>query len=185
MTWMHALGFGLAFLAVVVFAAVFNRFIRGRNRVREAWSGIDVQLKRRHDLIPRLVDCVKGYREHERGILEKVSSSRSDAIRAQGVEQTGKAETELARNLRDLVAVAEGYPDLKANQTFRQLSGTLVELEDQLQYARRYYNGAVRDFNTLVESFPSSLVARLAGFHAQPFFSIENALERQAPEVNV
>jgi LemA protein len=185
MNVMPVAGLGVAILVLAGFATLFNRFIRSRNRVREAWSGIDVQLKRRHDLVSRLVECVKGYREHERGVLEQVSHARSDAIQARGVEQTGQAETELARNLRHLVAVAEAYPDLKASESFRQLSGALVELEDQLQYARRYYNGAVRDFNTLVESFPSNLVAWLAGFRVQPFFSIESATERQAPEVTL
>lgn len=177
---------GIGAAAVLIwFAATFNRFIRRRNRLREAWSGIDVQLKRRHDLTPRLVECVKGYREHERSVLENVAHARSRAMQAQGVEQAGQAETGLAQNLRNLIALGEAYPALQADQTFRQLSVSLVELEDQLQYARRYYNGAVREFNTLVESFPSSLVARLAGFAVQPFFSIESAVERQAPGVQL
>jgi LemA protein len=175
----------LAVLAVAIFAALFNRFIRARNRVREAWSGIDVQLKRRHDLAPRLVDCVKAYRDHERAVLEKVSTSRTDALNASGVDQVSQAENALGRNLRDLVAVAEAYPDLKASQSFQQLSRALIDLEDQLQYARRYYNGAVREFNILVESFPSSLVARLAGFRSEPFFSIDITLERQAPGITL
>ncbi len=170
----------LAWLAVT-----FNRFIRGRNQLREAWSGVDVQLKRRHDLTPRLVECVKGYRDHERAVLENVTSARSSAMQAQGVEQAGLAETALGQNLRSLLAVSEAYPDLKANSTFQQLSTALVELEDQLQYARRYYNGAVRDFNIQVESFPSGLVARAFGFTAQPFFSIESVAERQAPGVTL
>jgi LemA protein len=185
MTWMSCAGIGVAALPFLWFAATFNRFIRARNQVREAWSGIDVQLKRRHDLAPRLVECVKGYRDHERGVLEKVSDSRSDALRARGVAQVEQAESALTSNLRDLLAVAEAYPDLKASQTFLQLSQALIGLEDQLQYARRYYNGAVRDFNTLVESFPAVLAARLAGFHTQPFFSIDNAVERQTPGVTL
>lgn len=175
----------LAVLAVAAFVALFNRFVRSRNRVREAWSGIDVQLKRRHDLAPRLVDCVRAYRDHERAALERVSIARADALAANGVDQVSRAENALGRNLRDLVAVAEAYPDLKASQSFQQLSMALIDLEDQLQYARRYYNGAVRDFNILVESFPSSLVAQLAGFRAEPFFSLDITLERQAPGVQL
>ena len=186
MTWKMTVGIAAPAAALAIgLAAVFNRFIRGRNQVREAWSGIDVQLKRRHDLAPRLVECVKGYRDHERDVLENVTAARSRAVRAQGVEEAGQAETALEQNLHSLLAVAEAYPDLKANQTFQQLSAALIELEDQLQYARRYYNGAVRDFNIRVESFPSGLVARLFGFTSQPFFSIESAGERQAPGVRL
>jgi LemA protein len=185
MTRMAAVGIALAAILLIWLAAAFNRFIRARNQLREAWSGIDVQLKRRHDLVPRLLACVKGYRDHERAVLENVTAARSQAVQAQGVEQTGRAETALAQNLRSLIAVAEAYPDLKADQSFRQLSTALVELEDQLQYARRYYNGAVRDFNILTETFPGVLAARLFGFSAQPFFSLESAVERQAPGVQL
>jgi LemA protein len=185
MTSMMVIGIAAGAALLIWLAATFNRFIRGRNQMREAWSGIDVQLKRRHDLAPRLVECVKGYRDYERGILENVTTARSRAVQAQGVEQTGQAETALAQNLRSLIVLAEAYPGLKADQSFQQLSTTLIELEDQLQYARRYYNGAVRDFNTLAESFPSVIVARLFGFKTQPFFSIESAVERQAPGVNL
>ena len=184
-TWLPYAGIGVAIVALAWFAATFNRFVRGRNRLREAWSGIDVQLKRRHDLVPRLIECVRAYRDHERSVLENVTAARSRAMSAQGVEQAGQAETTLAQNLRALVAIGEAYPDLKANQTFQQLSVALIEVEDQIQYARRYYNGAVRDFNTLVESFPSAVVARLSGFASQPFFSIESAVERQGPEVRL
>lgn len=166
-------------------AVVFNRFIRGRNQLREAWSGIDVQLKRRHDLVPHLVNCVKGYRAHESTVMENVALARSRAEQAAGVEQTGLAETGLTRQLRSLLAVAEAYPDLKANLTFQQLSAALIEIEDQLQFSRRYYNGAARDFNILVESFPSLLVARLFRFQAEPFFSLESVSEGQAPGVSL
>lgn len=176
---------GGAIVAVLLIglALTFNRFIRGRNQLREAWSGIDVQLKRRHDLVPRLVECVKGYRAHESSVLENLTAARVQAEMAAGVEQTGQAETGLTRHLRTLLAVAESYPDLKANQTFQQLSAALIEVEDQLQYSRRYYNGAARDFNTLAESFPSLVVARMFGFSTQPFFSLETASEGQTPVV--
>lgn len=179
------IGMAAAAALLIWLGVTFNRFIRGRNQLREAWSGIDVQLKRRHDLAPRLVACVKGYRDHERAVLENVTAARTLAVQAQGVVQAGQAETALGQNLRSLLAVAEAYPDLKASQTFQQLSTALIELEDQLQYARRYYNGAVRDFNIRVESFPSGLAGRLFGFKAEPFFSIESAGERQAPGVTL
>ena len=161
----------------------FNRLISLRNRLREAWSGIDVQLKRRHDLVPELVACVQAYRGHERRVLEEVTAARTRALAAEGVAQTGTAENGLTQGLRTLVAVVESYPELKADQGFRRLNDALVETEDQLQYARRYYNGMVRDLNILVESFPSRLVAIVFGFRAEPFFAVESAIERQTPEV--
>ena len=179
------IGVGVAATVAVWVGATFNRFIGFRNRLREAWSGIDVQLKRRHDLVPSLVECVRGYRDHERTLLENVTQARSRAVSAQGVAQAGEAETGLARQLRSLFAVAEAYPDLKADQNFRQLSANLVEIEDQLQYARRYYNGVARDFNILAESFPSRLVAALFGFKPAGFFEIESVTERQTPEVRM
>jgi len=163
----------------------FNRFVRQRNLLREAWSGIDVQLKRRHDLVPALVECVQGYRVHERSVLEHMAEVRSQAQSAQGTTQTSDAENTLSQSLRSLFALAEAYPDLKADQSFRQLGDNLVAIEEQLQYARRYYNGVVRDFNTRVESFPSQIVAMLFGFQSAEFFEVESALERNAPEVRV
>lgn len=175
---------GAVLLAVCGWLAVaFNRLVGQRNRLREAWSGIDVQLKRRHTLVPSLVECVKGYRAHERGVFEAVAAQRATAQAASGAEAAGAAESGLSRQLRTLFALAEAYPELKADAQFRQLSASLVEIEDQLQYARRYYNGSVRDYNTLVESFPGLIPARLFGFRPAPFFEIENAIERQAPEV--
>lgn len=179
-------------LAIIIPAAVaawvgytFNRFIRQRNQVGEAWSGVDVQLKRRHDLVPMLVDCVKGYRGHEASLLERLTQVRAQAEAARTVPDTGAAEKSLATTLRSVMAVAEAYPDLKASQTFLNLSTALVEVEDQIQYARRYYNGTVRDNNILVESFPSGLVARLFGFRAAEFFEVESAIERQVVEVKL
>ena len=176
---------GLMALVLLWFGLAFNRLVRSKNRLKEAWSGIDVQLKRRHDLVPVLVSCVKGYQTHERTLLENLTLARSQAVAAQGIEQAGVAENGLARSLRSVIAVAEAYPELKANQTFQQLSINLVEIEDQLQYARRYYNGSVRDYNILVESFPSLLAARLFGFAGASYFEIESAVERLAPEVKL
>lgn len=163
----------------------FNKLVRQRNRLREAWSGMDVQLKRRHDLVPNLVECVKGYRSHEQRVLEDVTQARSRAQAAQGISGTGTAENELTRNLRSLFAVAEAYPELKATENFQRLSASLVEIEDNIQYARRYYNGTVRDFNTMVQSFPGIVFARLFHFEPAEFFEIETATERLAPTVNL
>lgn len=177
---------GVVFLALVVWAIfTFNAFVRERNLIDEAWSGIDVQLKRRHDLIPNLVEAVRGYMQHERGLLDEVSNSRERALGAQSVAQAGQAEGELTRTLRSLFAVAEAYPDLKASQNFLDLQDELSQIEDQLQLARRYYNGTVRDFNIRVQSFPSGLVARGFGFQAREFFEIEEPAEREVPQVRV
>jgi LemA protein len=181
-----------AYIAAVPVAVValwflwsFNRFVRQRNSLREAWSGIDVQLKRRHDLVPSLVECVKGYRAHERSLLERLTEVRSIAQSAQGVPETTSAENALSQSLCTLLAVAEAYPDLKGDQSFRQLSESLVVVEEQIQYARRYYNGVVQDYNTRVESCPSRIVAKLLGFPAAGFFEVELALERKASEVQL
>lgn len=166
-------------------ALVFNRLVRGRNQLREAWSGVDVQLKRRHDLVPELVECVRGYSAYERTVLDEVTQARGQALSAQGAAQASEAEGGLANRLRSLFAVAEAYPDLKANQSFQNLHANLVDIEDQLQYARRYYNGTVRDYNTLVESFPSQIVAHFFRFKSAPFFEIESAVEREPREVRL
>ena len=163
----------------------FNRFIRQRNLTREAWSGVDVQLKRRHDLVPRLVECVKGYKGYEASLLENLTTARASAQAAQGVAAAGKAETGVTQSLKALFAVAEAYPDLKAARSFQDLSAALIEIEDQLQYARRYYNGTVRDYKILAESFPSRLVAGLFGFCPDGFFEVESSMERQAPDVKL
>jgi len=164
---------------------VYNRLVSLGNQMREAWSGVDVQLKRRHDLIPNLVECVKGYRMHEQNVLEAVTRERGAAQSAQGIPGTSAAENSLTQNLRSLFAVAEAYPDLKADKNFRQLSATLVTVENDLQYARRYYNGSVRDLNNLVQTFPSLLVARGFQFAPAEFFEVETATERNAPEVKL
>ena len=176
---------GLLLVVLAYGVWVFNRLITLRNRLREAWSGIDVQLKRRHDLVPNLVECVKGYQRHEHSLLESLARNRSAAEIPQGIAATGSAENELTKNLRSFFAVAEAYPELKADQNFRQLSASLVEIEDTLQYARRFYNGTVRDLNNLVQSFPSLMVANLFHFGSAEFFEVESATERQTPEVKL
>jgi LemA protein len=161
----------------------YNRLVRKRNQVNEAWAGIDVQLQRRYELVPNLVATVKGYMKHESGVLERVTRLRATP----GMETGERASQEsgLSRSIGRLFAVAEDYPDLKASEGFMQLHASLVEIEEQLQYARRYYNGSVRDNNNLVEGFPSMLIARLFGFHQAVFFEIELASQRQAPEIDL
>jgi len=179
-----ALG-GVLLMALVYTGWVYNRLVALQNQLREAWSGVDVQLKRRHDLIPNLVACVRGYRAHEQNVLEAVARERGAAQAAQGISGTAAAENNLTQNLRSLFAVAEAYPDLKADKNFRQLSATLVEVENDIQFARRYYNGSARDLNNLVQTFPSLMVARNFKFAPADFFEIETATERNAPEVKL
>ena len=184
--------FVLAVLVVIVVVALwvmgmYNGLVGARNEVKNSWSQIDVQLKRRHDLIPNLVEAVKGYMGHERGTLEAVTRARQQAIdlTGGGVEERAKVENALSQTLRSLFAVAEAYPDLKASANFLDLQRDLVEVEDQIQLARRYYNGTVRNYNNLVQSFPSMVAARLLGFRAGEFFEIERATERAAPEIKL
>jgi len=160
---------------------LYNRLIRDRNRLRAAWSDIDVQLKRRHDLIPKLVEMVKGYSEYERETLEAVTQLRAESERASRVADIGALETSLGERLHRLVALAEAYPELKADDSFQRLHQSLVEVEDHIQYARRYYNGAVRIFNTRIESFPDLIVARPFRFTEEEFFEIEDPAQRTAP----
>ena len=170
------------FFLWVVFA--FNRLVRVRQLVREGWSGIDVQLKRRHNLIPSLVETVKGYATHEQETLEEVTRLRADADPNNADRrQLRDRENAVTDGLKRLFAVAEAYPDLRAHRSFLTLQKQLIEIEDQIQYARRYYNGAVREMNTRVESFPANLVARLFGFRKEEFFEIQTATERRVPEV--
>lgn len=179
------LGWTLAILAALAGVVIwmYNRLVRQRNVVSEAWAGIDVQLQRRHELIPNLVQTVRGYLDHEATVLENVTLKRSTG--PSDLPGVADQETGLSRSLGKLFLLAEAYPDLKASDTLAQLHDALVEVEEQLQYARRYYNGAVRDNNNLVESFPSNLVAGGFGFHAAEFFEIELASQRQAPEVSL
>lgn len=154
-------------------ALLYNSLVRLRVLVDEAWSGIDVQLKRRYDLIPNLVETVKGYAKHEKSTFEEVTKLRNMAMKAENPEEKGKLENQLTTTLKTLFAVAENYPELKANQNFIDLQKQLSEIEDNIQSARRYYNGSVRDFNTKVQVFPTNLIAGMLGFTAREFFEAE------------
>lgn len=154
----------------VVVALIYNRLVRSRNRVRSAWSDIDVQLQRRHDLVPRLVAAVDQYADYERATLEAVTALRSEAMRVANVAARGDVEEKLSKEVSRLLAVAENYPDLKANENFLELQRDLVETENYLQFARRYYNGSVRDYNTAIETFPNNIVAAMFTFEGREFF---------------
>jgi LemA protein len=170
----------LILLAWVVF--VFNRLIRLRNQVRTAWADIDVQLMRRHDLVPQLVSAVQGYASHEKGLLQTVTELRAQAVATASPARLGAVETSLEQALSRLFALKEAYPDLKASDNFAQLQQQLVEVEDHLQYARRFYNGAVRDYNTSIQRVPDVLIARPFGFAEAEFFQA-GAAERAAVSV--
>jgi LemA protein len=162
-------------IAIGLYAiVVFNRLIRARNLVREGWSGIDVQLVRRSDLIPNLVETVKGYAGHERTLFAEIAQKRTQALNTTGVTGRAAAEQDLQASVRRMLAVAEAYPELKASQNFLELQKQLAELEDQLQLARRYYNGTVRDYNIGIQSFPDLLLARAFGFREEPYFETED-----------
>jgi LemA protein len=163
---------------------IFNALVRKRTMVKEGWSGIETQLKRRANLIPNLVETVKGYAAHERGALEAVTAMRAKAEEASGVAERATAERALTAAIAKIMAVAESYPDLKANQNFLSLQGDLAKTEDEIQLARRYYNGTVRDLNISVQSFPSNLIAGPFGFKTAEFFEIEDAAEREVPKVS-
>jgi LemA protein len=165
------------------FIHTYNRFIKLRNQVSEAWAGIDVKLQLRYELVPNLLATVKGYMQHESSVLEKVTQLRGRSTLSP--QQRAGEETGLSQSIGQLFALAEDYPELKASEGFQQLHTSLVNIEDQLQYARRYYNGSVRDNNNLVEGFPSLLVARLFSFRLAEFFEIELASQRQAPAVSL
>jgi LemA protein len=162
----------IAALAILGVAGVviYNRLIRSRNRVDTSWSDIDVQLQRRHDLIPRLVTAVDQYAKYERATLEAVTELRSEAMQQADVRARGRAEEKLSAGIERLIALAENYPDLKANENFLALQNELVETENYLQFARRYYNGSVRDYNTMTESVPSNIVAGMFNFTQRDFF---------------
>lgn len=179
------MGFWLAaglLLGLLLYCIVlFNRLVARRNHAREAWSGIDVQLKRRHDLLPKLVDVVKAYGRFEQATLQGVTEART----AGAIAARRAAENGLTRGIRQLFALEEAYPELKANRNYLDLQHQVSETEEQIQYARRYYNGTVRELNILVESFPSNIVARLFGFQIGEYFEIELATRRESPELKL
>jgi LemA protein len=185
---MEALWVVLGLVVLIVLAGVvsYNRFVSQRQLIRDAWANIDTELRRRYDLIPNLVETVKGYAAHERGVFEEVTRARAAAVAATGspAEQAA-AEGPLVQALRQLFAVAENYPDLKANQNFLALQQELANTEDRIQTARRFYNANVRDYNRRVGQFPSMLIARMFGFREEEFFEIEEAIrEAGPPQVN-
>jgi len=175
------LGLGLVLAFWVV--SIYNGLVTLKNRVDEAWSDIDVQLKRRYDLIPNLVNTVKGYATHERELFEKVTQARAQAMGAQNPAEKAEAENMLSGTLKSLFAVSENYPDLKANQNFLELQRELTDTEDKIQAARRFYNGNVRDFNIKLEVFPDMIVANMLAYKKREFFELANAAEKEPVQV--
>lgn len=166
---------GIVAAVILSGIVIYNKLIRLRNTVKSSWSDIDVHLKKRYDLVPNLIETVKGYAAHEKSVFEKVTEARSMAIQAKAKTPAGRAKAEnmFAETLKSLFAVAEAYPELKANANFMQLQSQLKELEDNIEYARRYYNAVVRDFNILIESFPSNIIAGMFSFKQEEFFELE------------
>ena len=171
-------------LAVLWLILTYNRFVTLRNRVKEAWADIDVQLKRRYDLIPNLIETVKGYASHERELLEKVTEARTQAMGAQTIKERGDAENMLSQTLKSLFAVSENYPALRATENFLELQKELTDTEDKIQASRRFYNGNVRDFNTILQSFPQNTVAGVFSFKAAEFFEITEAVQKEPVKVS-
>ncbi len=171
----------LAVLAIIIIASItiYNRLIKLRNTVQSSWSDIDVQLKKRFDLVPSLVETVKAYAKHEREVFEKVTEARSMAMQGGSPQQMAKSENMFRDTLKSLFAVAENYPELKANQNFLQLQGQFQQLEDAIESARRYYNAVVRDFNTAMQTFPAVIFAGMLGFKPAEFFELELPEERK------
>ena len=183
------LGFLIAILVIIVLLVVFvigiyNALVRLRNQVENAWSQIDVQLKRRHDLIPNLVETAKGYMKHERETFESITQARSQAMGAKGVADAAKAEGALTEALSKFMLVVENYPDLKANQNFLSLQETLTSTENKIAFARQGYNDQVLFFNNKIQMFPSNIIANMFNFTEREFFEIEDAAEREVPKVS-
>lgn len=169
---------------IVLFGIIiYNRFVRLRFTVRSSWSDIDVLLKKRYNLVPNLVETVKGYASHERAVFEKVTEARAKAMQASSPAEKAQAENIFRETLKSLFAVAEAYPDLKASIQFGQLQTQLQQVEDSIEYARRYYNAVVRDYNTMTEAFPSNLIAGQFGFTKEEFFELEAPAEREPVQV--
>ncbi len=171
---------GIVVVVLIALWAIYNSLVKLKIRCDEAWSDITVQLKRRLDLIPNLIETVKGYAKHERGVFTAVTEARANALNAKGVKETAKAENQFEGALKSLFAVAEAYPDLKASQNFVELQQELVDTEDKIQASRRFYNGGVRDLNTKIQTFPSNLIAGMFGFKNRVFFELDEAEQKQA-----
>ena len=184
MTWYIIVGI-IVILIIVALIATYNKLVRLRNQVKNAWAQIDVQLKRRYDLIPNLIETVKGYMKHERETLEAITKARNLAQQAasSGPGARAKAETELSSALGRLLAVVENYPDLKANQNFLALQEELTSTENKLSFSRQYYNDSVLSYNNRTQMFPSNIIASMTGFKASEFFEVSVAGEREAPKV--
>ena len=176
----------IAIIFVLILAGIYNGLVGARNQVKNAWAQIDVQLKRRHDLIPNLTETVKGYMQHERGTLEAVTSARTTAIKAadSGVAAQARAEGELSQALGRLFAVAENYPDLKASQNFVALQEELTSTENKISFARQFYNDSVLQYNNKTQMFPSNIIAAMGGFKAGEFFEVTDTAERDVPKVS-
>ena len=176
----------ISVIVLFIIIAIYNTLVRLKNLVKDSWSGVDTELKRRHALIPNLVSTVKGYAQYEKSVLENVVKLRSKILSSHAnPKERGDMESEMSRNLKSLFAVVEKYPDLKASAHFMQLQQELVRTEDRIQSARRFYNGNVRDYNIRVQSVPSNIIASIGGFKRHDFFEIENASERQNVDVNL
>jgi len=174
---------GVLLALVFWLVAVYNAFVRMRNNVKDAWSDIDVQLKRRYDLIPNLIETVKGYAAHEKEVFEKVTEARTKAMGAQSVEDHQEAENMLSGALKSLFAVSENYPDLKANENFLELQRELTDTENKIQAARRFYNSNVKEFNTGIQSFPQNILAGMFKFEEQKFFELEEEAAKEPVKV--
>ena len=175
--------FGLFIILGLYVIFIFNNLVRLKNMAREGWSGIDVQLKRRANLIPNLVEAVKGYMTHEKALLSQVTELRSRSMQTEDPAEKARLEGDLGRALANVLAVAENYPDLKANENFLDLQDELANIEGEIQMARRYYNGTVRDLNIKIESFPSNVVAGAFKFSSMDYFEIEDPADRAVPQV--
>lgn len=170
-------------VVILIIAGIFNRLVTLKNRSEEAWSDIDVQLKRRHDLIPNLVESVKGYAKHEKELFEKITAARTAAISSKSLADKAKAENQITEALKSVFAVAENYPNLKANENFIELQREITDTEDKIQAARRFYNGNVRDLNIAIESFPSNIIAGMFNYQKKELFELTDAGERENVEV--
>jgi LemA protein len=174
---------GVVVIILGWFVGTYNKLVSAKNAADNSWSDIDVQLKRRYDLIPNMVESVKGYAQHEKGVFENVAAARSAAMNAKTPAEHAAAENALSGTLKTLFAVAENYPELKASENFMRLQTELRDAEDKIEAARRFYNANVRDWNTLIQSFPTNVIASLLKFPARQFFETAGDAERQAPQV--